>query len=371
MLNLIWISTIIDVKIMDEKRTREMKWYLAFILSCVLFLCACGQQPPTWEEQYDLGVRYLSEGSYEEAIIAFSAAIEIDPNRAQAYVGRGKAYVLSGETEDNLALALADYEKAILLGETDASIYLALANIYMARGESDRAREILQEGLDLTADDSISKKLKEVDSKKRFTDFETLDKTVQAIFLNLTEEILDGNSEGIYQTLLKDHIDSVENGTISKELFTRGEICTQIGEYKASLRYNEDLRTSQLIGTIELREEKGKAYIYEAMEVDGEVISTKIVGESDSWNWNGHYEKYSNFFHDDDEDKYAYYSERGSCVNGLLNGEIYTAYPSGEFVDVCEDGKIISREVMESSHVLTVDGGYDVDYYKGLMLWDD
>lgn len=345
-----------------------MKRVLSGMALCLLLLLgACGT--PSWQEQYDLGVRYLSEGSYEEAIIAFSAAIEIDPNRAQAYVGRGKAYVLSGETEDNLALALADYEKAILLGETDASIYLALANIYMARGESDRAREILQEGLDLTADDSISKKLKEVDGKKLFTDFETLDKTIQAIFLNLTEEILDGNSEGIYQTLLKDYIDSVENGTLSKELLTRGEICTQIGEYKASLRYNEDLRTSQLIGTIELRQEKGKAYIYEAMEVDGEVISTKIVGESDSWNWNGHYEKYSNYFRD--EDKYAYYSERGSCVNGLLNGEIYTAYPSGEFVDVCENGKIISREVMESSHVLTVDGGYDVDYYKGLMLWDD
>lgn len=30
----------------------------------------------TWQEQYDLGLRYLSEGNYEEAIIAFTAAIE-------------------------------------------------------------------------------------------------------------------------------------------------------------------------------------------------------------------------------------------------------------------------------------------------------
>ena len=37
-------------------------------------------QGPTWQEQYELGVRYLSEGNYEEAIIAFTAAIEIEPN---------------------------------------------------------------------------------------------------------------------------------------------------------------------------------------------------------------------------------------------------------------------------------------------------
>ena len=44
----------------------------------------------TWQEQYDLGVRYLAEGNYEEAIIAFTAAIEIDPNRVEAYMGRGR-----------------------------------------------------------------------------------------------------------------------------------------------------------------------------------------------------------------------------------------------------------------------------------------
>ena len=31
-----------------------------------------------WQEQYDLGVQYLSKGTYEEAIIVFAAAIEIE-----------------------------------------------------------------------------------------------------------------------------------------------------------------------------------------------------------------------------------------------------------------------------------------------------
>ena len=59
------------------------------IATILLYLAACGVSGPTWQEKYDLGVRYLSEGNYEEAIIAFTAAIEIDPKQASAYVGRG------------------------------------------------------------------------------------------------------------------------------------------------------------------------------------------------------------------------------------------------------------------------------------------
>ena len=70
-----------------------MKKIIACILAAVLTvgLCACGQNGSTWDEQYDLGVRYLSDGNYEEAILAFTAAIEIDPKRAEAYIGRGDA----------------------------------------------------------------------------------------------------------------------------------------------------------------------------------------------------------------------------------------------------------------------------------------
>lgn len=58
--------------------------FLAAVL--MLGLTACGRSAEVnWQEQYDLGVRYLTEGNYEEAIIAFTAAIEIDPNRAPTW----------------------------------------------------------------------------------------------------------------------------------------------------------------------------------------------------------------------------------------------------------------------------------------------
>ena len=69
---------------------------LFIALALVLGLCACSATA-TWQEQYDLGVRYLTEGKYEEAIIAFQAAIDIDPRRADAYLGLSEAYEATGD----------------------------------------------------------------------------------------------------------------------------------------------------------------------------------------------------------------------------------------------------------------------------------
>lgn len=64
-----------------------------FVILLLLQLSACGSKAPTWQEQYDLGVRYLEEGNYAEAIIVFTVAIEIDPKQADAYLKTAEAYV--------------------------------------------------------------------------------------------------------------------------------------------------------------------------------------------------------------------------------------------------------------------------------------
>lgn len=154
-----------------------MKKISALLLALVLSLCACSATPtqseapgpevsqgPTWQEQYDLGIRYLSEGNYEAAIIAFTAAIEIDPKQVLAYVGRGDAYIGSGETEANLAAAKADYEKGIELDETSAEAYLGLSDVYVRQGDYEKALEILQEGLGKTQNDQrIAEKASQIE----------------------------------------------------------------------------------------------------------------------------------------------------------------------------------------------------------------
>lgn len=109
---------------------RITSWLLAVVLGVAL--CACsGQQAPeqnttplTWQEQYDLGLRYLSEGNYTEAILAFTAAIEIDPKQALAYLGRGDTYFALGDTE----MALLDYKTAADLGDSQAIEKLSKLN---------------------------------------------------------------------------------------------------------------------------------------------------------------------------------------------------------------------------------------------------
>ena len=76
-----------------------MKKTVCIWLAVLLLLSACSRSAATWQEQYDLGVRYLSEGKYEEAVIAFNAAIEIDPKRSDAYLGLADAYEAQGDVE--------------------------------------------------------------------------------------------------------------------------------------------------------------------------------------------------------------------------------------------------------------------------------
>ena len=139
-----------------------MKRITAFLVSILIFaagLVSCGKTVEAkWQEQLDLGMRYLEEMDYENAILAFTKAIEVDPNRSEAYVERAKLYVQRG-AEGDLALAAADYEKAIELGEDTVDVFLALAVIYEEQGDLDKALAIIQQGYDLTGAPELLEKL--------------------------------------------------------------------------------------------------------------------------------------------------------------------------------------------------------------------
>lgn len=113
----------------------------------------------TWQEQYDLGIRYLNDGNYEEAIIAFTAAIEIDEKNVAAYLGRAEAYVNCNDS----ANALADYNAAIEIDSNCQQAYVGVANIYIGQGDYDKAAEILT----YISDESVkSKLLEEIERQK-------------------------------------------------------------------------------------------------------------------------------------------------------------------------------------------------------------
>ena len=130
-----------------------------FLLLFALVSCQSPEQKA--QAQYDLGVRYLSEGNYESAVLAFTAAIEIDPNRADAYVGRGQALMQMELTEETLASAQADFEKALELDGSLADAWLGLSDVHLARNDTDAALAALQQGLDATGDSRIQDALQQ------------------------------------------------------------------------------------------------------------------------------------------------------------------------------------------------------------------
>lgn len=79
---------------------RTVSLFLALVLLLTLFGCGKKDGGAAWQEQYDLGIRYLSDGNYEEAIIAFNAAIEIDPKRMETYSVLGTIYMDMGDYEN-------------------------------------------------------------------------------------------------------------------------------------------------------------------------------------------------------------------------------------------------------------------------------
>ena len=53
-------------------------------------------------DQLELGQKYLDELDYEQALVAFEAAISIDPKCVDAYLGMAEAYTGMGEYEKGL-----------------------------------------------------------------------------------------------------------------------------------------------------------------------------------------------------------------------------------------------------------------------------
>lgn len=109
-----------------------MKKWIAICLALLMLLplTACGkraekQKLAAWEAQYNLGIRYLSEGNYEEARLAFESAIEIEPKKGEAYIGIAEAYIALGQPEK----AQAILEAGLAQAEEPINIQLLLDEI--------------------------------------------------------------------------------------------------------------------------------------------------------------------------------------------------------------------------------------------------
>ena len=71
----------------------------------------------------------------------------------------------AGETDDNLAVAQADYEKALNLDEDNVEIYSKLADIYLLRGDVQSAIQILNKGYESTNEQMLLDRAEELSNQ--------------------------------------------------------------------------------------------------------------------------------------------------------------------------------------------------------------
>ena len=77
----------------------------------VVFKISSSGKDRKLQEQLELGEKYISELDYEQAIVAYEVAIEIDPMSVDAYLGLADAYVKQGMYEKAIEVLENGYFK--------------------------------------------------------------------------------------------------------------------------------------------------------------------------------------------------------------------------------------------------------------------
>ncbi|MCB0210801.1 MAG: tetratricopeptide repeat protein [Anaerolineae bacterium] len=94
------------------------------------------------------GGAYQFSGDFNKAIQDFTHAIELNPNFAPLYVSRGSAYQSSGDFNK----AIQDYTKAIEIDTDSIQAYSNRASAYNASGELDKALQDYTQAIELDPD---------------------------------------------------------------------------------------------------------------------------------------------------------------------------------------------------------------------------
>jgi len=84
---------------------------LAVLLTGVLgYIVYNNSDAVQFEKQMDLGHKYLEELDYEQAVVAFNQAIELEPMSVEAYMGLADAYIGMGNMDAALEALKVGYE---------------------------------------------------------------------------------------------------------------------------------------------------------------------------------------------------------------------------------------------------------------------
>ena len=119
---------------------------ILFALTIICFvITGCGVTLSDYEDAVLDGVSNLNLNKPEKALKDFSRAIDIDPSRADAYVGRANTLSTLGRYEE----ALSDYNRAIEIDPELANAYANRGSAHSQTGQYKKAIADYEKALEL------------------------------------------------------------------------------------------------------------------------------------------------------------------------------------------------------------------------------
>ena len=99
-----------------------------------------------------LGEAHLGLNEFDEAIAAYTRAVELDPQRRGDWNNLGVAYWSAGRNDQ----AIQAHQQALRLDPQDANAYCDLGGVYLAMDETHQAIEVLQKSIQLNPDHPVA-----------------------------------------------------------------------------------------------------------------------------------------------------------------------------------------------------------------------
>ena len=120
---------------------------LSVLLGAVILLAtACGSGKKVTIETAQA---YMDEGKYEEAVEAYSAMIEVDPNNIDLYMGRADAYVYLKKYPE----AITDYTSVVGIDDAYVPAYSYRGVLYFAEDDLENGELDLNKVSALSSDE--------------------------------------------------------------------------------------------------------------------------------------------------------------------------------------------------------------------------
>ena len=142
---------------MRGKKKLQILAIAIIIAIASIFIYKSAIAPKLYDKYLDTGIKYLMDGEYEEAILAFDKAIKIEPKTTEARVYKAKAYIGNEELDK----AVNVLEEAQNIDKTNEDLLKEILEI-LNDIDSDIAYEFLNKFEQSVGKDNMSEEIKEI-----------------------------------------------------------------------------------------------------------------------------------------------------------------------------------------------------------------